>query len=237
MRTTPHVDTGPAAAAKPAAARHPRSTPDRVADAISKGILLRRFSVGQRLVEADLMRELGVSRSTVREALRVLAASGVVELTPHRGAVIRSLTREDAGHLLDVLEVLSGLAARLAAAHIDHGDNAQRFAAAARQLVAVDTPEARGRVLDARANYYRVMFEIAGNHELDRVLPQSRAHLFRAQFHDALTGADLRAMVAEYRGITDAILAGDPALAEKRMRRHLQKSGERTLPRMARPAP
>lgn len=235
MKTNPSPAEARAAPRPGAAAeRHPRSTPDRVADAISKGILMRRFAVGQRLVEADLTRELQVSRSTVREALRILAASGVVALTPHRGAVIRSLTRDDAADLLGVLEVLSGLAARLAAARIGMGDNARRFAAAAHQLVTADTPEALDRVLDARANYYKVMFDIAGNQELDRVLPQSRAHLFRAQFYHALTAADLRAMVAEYRGITEAILAGDAALAEKRMRRHLQKSGERTLPRMAR---
>ena len=60
-------------------------------------------------------------------------------------------------------------------------------------------------------------------------------HLFRTQFYDYLTRADLRAMVAEYRGITDAILAGDAPLAEKRMRRHIVKTGERTLPRLGPP--
>lgn len=212
---------------------HPRSTPDRVADAISKGILMRRFTVGQRLIEADLTRDLGVSRSTVREALRILASSGVVDLTPHRGAVIRSLSREDAASLLGVLEVLSGLAARLAAANIGIGQNARRFEAAAQKLIHADGPEALDRVLDERANYYKVMFEIADSSELDRVLPQARAHLFRAQFYHSLTTADLRSMVAEYRAITEAILEGDQDKAEKRMRRHLQKSGERTLPRMA----
>ena len=216
-----------------AAPSHPRSTPDRVADAISKGILMRRFTVGQRLVEADLTRELGVSRSTVREALRVLASSGVVDLTPHRGAVIRSLTREDAASLLGVLEVLSGLAARLAATNIHLPGNAKRFEAATQKLVAARTPETLDRVLDERANYYKVMFAIADSNELNRVLPAARAHLFRAQFYHSLTTADLRAMVAEYRGISEAILEGDQAKAEARMRRHIQKSGERTLPRMA----
>ncbi|MDP9900931.1 GntR family transcriptional regulator [Variovorax ginsengisoli] len=228
--TSPRRATG--TAPSPERKVHPRSTPDRVADAISKGILMRRYTVGQRLIEADLTRDLGVSRSTVREALRILASSGVVDLTPHRGAVIRSLTREDASSLLGVLEVLSGLAARLAAAHIGIGDNAHRFEAAARALINAKTPDALDRVLDERANYYKVMFEIAASSELERVLPQARAHLFRAQFYHSLTTTDLRAMVAEYRGITEAILDGDQEKAEKRMRRHLQKSGERTLPRM-----
>ena len=222
----------PARAAVDDAKEHPRSTPDRVADAISKGILLRRYTVGQRLIEADLTRDLGVSRSTVREALRILASSGVVELMPHRGAVIRALTREDAESLLGVLEVLSGLAARLAAANIHLDGNARRFEAAAKKLIGANTPGALDRVLDERANYYKVMFEIADSTELDRVLPQARAHLFRAQFYHSLTSSDLKAMVAEYRAITAAILEGDQAKAEKRMRLHLQKTGERTLPRM-----
>lgn len=231
-KKAPALKTASRAAAQTASA-HPRSTPDRVADAIGKGILMRRFTVGQRLIEADLTRDLGVSRSTVREALRILASSGVVDLTPHRGAVIRSLTRADAASLLEVLEVLTGLAARLAAANIHVGDNAKRFKAAAQKLIEAKTPEALDRVLDERANYYRVMFEIADSAELNRVLPQTRAHLFRAQFYQYLTTADLRAMVAEYRAITEAILEGDQAKAESRTRRHLQKSGERSLPRMA----
>ncbi|VTU39935.1 DNA-binding transcriptional regulator GlcC [Variovorax sp. PBL-E5] len=212
---------------------HPPSTPDRVADAIGRAILTRRFTVGQRLIEADLTRDLGVSRSTVREAFRILASSGVVELTPHRGAVIRSLTRSDAEGLLGVLEVLTGLSARLAAANIGIGTNAKRFEAAARKLIEAETPAQLERILDERANYYRVMFDIADNAELSRVMPHTRAHLFRAQFHGVMTTADLRAMVAEYRGITAAILEGDPAKAEARARRHIRKTGERTLPRMS----
>ncbi|MEB0055922.1 GntR family transcriptional regulator [Variovorax sp. LG9.2] len=238
MKNTPTARVTRAGAGKavkapaPIAAQHPRSTPDRVADAISKGILMRRFTVGQRLVEADLTRDLGVSRSTVREALRILASSGVVDLTPHRGAVIRSLDHEDAASLLGVLEVLTGLAARLAAANIQIGNNAKRFEAAAQKLIKANTPEALDRVLDERANYYKVMFDIANSGELNRVLPQARAHLFRAQFYQSLTTADLRSMVAEYRAITEAILEGDQAKAEARTRKHLQKTGERTLPRM-----
>lgn len=61
---------------------------------------------GQRLVEADLMQELGVGRMPVREALRILAGDGVVELLPHRGARLR---RFDALRLAEMLQALTGL--------------------------------------------------------------------------------------------------------------------------------
>jgi len=206
-------DTIPRGTRAGAPARHeatPGNSPERIANLISKGILQRRYAVGQRLVEADLTRALGVGRSTVREALRILGASGVVELTPHKGAVIRALTREDAERLLVVIEVLSGLAARLAAEHIGRADHRRRFAAAAQRLIE----------------------EIADNPELDRAMPQARVHLFRTQFYDSMTDADLRQMVREYRAITDAILSGDATRAEDRMRRHIRRTGERTLPRL-----
>jgi len=64
-----------------------------VVDAIVSGIRLGRFVPGQKLVEADLTESIGVSRGPVREALKRLAAEGIVSLTRHRGAYIRVLTR------------------------------------------------------------------------------------------------------------------------------------------------
>ena len=209
------------------------STPDRVADAISKGILMRRFTAGQRLVEADLVRSLQVSRGTVREALRLLSARGVVELTPHRGAVIRVLTQADSKELLEVMEVLSGLSARLAARNISSAGNRAKFQPVAEKIGAPHTTETLASVLDERLDFYKAMFAIADNSELDRVLPLARAHLFRTQFHQFLTPADMRAMVREYRGTAEAILAGDENKAEARMRKHIRMTGERMIPRLA----
>ena len=217
------------AAVRQAPSRGP-SSPERVAAAVTKGVLRRNYVIGQRLVEADLTAQLGVSRSTVREALKILASSGVVEIVPHRGAVIRGLTLEDAQSLLAVLEVLTGLAARSAAEKIGQGHNRQLFIAAAKPLIDPRPTNELDRILDERARFYQAMMEIADNHELSRVMPMPRAHLFRAQFYGVLTRADLRAMVAGYRNISTAILAGDGAKAELHARRHIRKTGERTLP-------
>jgi DNA-binding GntR family transcriptional regulator len=203
-----------------------------VAAGITKGVLRREYMIGQRLVEADLTDKLGVSRSTVREALKILASSGVVEIVPHRGAVIRGLSLTDAESLLAVLEVLTGLAARTAADKIDIGNNRQLFTQAARPLVEPRETHELDRILDERARYYQTMLQIADNAELNRAMPLPRAHLFRTQFYSVLTKADLRAMVAEYRNITEAVLAGDGAKAELHAWRHIRKTGERTLPHL-----
>ena len=206
------------------------SEPERVADSITKGLLRREYSVGGRLVESDLTAKLGVSRSTVREALKMLASRGVVDIIPYRGAVIRGLTLTEADNLLAVLEVLTGLAARLAAERINQGNNRQHFAAAAKPLIEPDESNELDRILDERARFYQAMFDVADCEDLNRAMPHWRAHLFRNQFYGFLTKGDLRAMVTEYCHISEAILAGDPMKAELHTRRHLQKTRERVLP-------
>lgn len=202
----------------------------KIADAITKRILRREYQVGQRVIEAELVREFAVSRSTVREALKMLASSGVVELNHNRGALVQALSARDAQDLLQVLEMLSGLAARLAAQNIGRENNRQRFEAVARPLTDAEGVDELDRVLDQRANYYQVMFDIADNKELSRAMPLPRVHLFRTQFYSLLTRNDVKAMIAEYRAVNEAILAGDGAKAEVRMRRHIQSTAERTLP-------
>ena len=206
------------------------SSPERVADSITKGLLRREYGIGQRLVEADLTQRMGVSRSTVREALKILASQGVVDIVPNKGATIRGLTLADAENLLAVLEVLTGLAARLAAEKIGEKDNRKRFQAAAKPLIEPGETTQLDLILDQRAGFYQAMFDVAQNEELDRAMPTWRAHLFRNQFYAFVSRGDLKAMVSEYRAITEAVLAGDPARAEQQTRRHLQKSRERLMP-------
>ena len=90
------------------------SSPEQVAETLLDGIKGGRFVPGQRLIEADLTAELGVSRGPVREALKHLAAEGLIHLIPHRGAYIRKLTRRQAIDILVIQETLTALAARLA---------------------------------------------------------------------------------------------------------------------------
>ena len=205
------------------------SSPDKVVDAISKGILARRFGVGHRLVEADLANSLNVSRGTVREALKKLAAQGVVRLSPHRGASIRPLSRREAEHLVVVREVLCGLAARLAAQNIGLNKARERFKAVADLLTNSHSESGSEQFLANRANYYGVILALADNAELNRLMPVSQIHLFRSQFQSYLRPKDIRDMQKEYIAVSEAILEGNAAVAEARMRKHMLKTLDRMV--------
>ncbi len=208
-------------------ASRPLSSPDKVVEAISTAILLRRFGPGHRLVEADLAANYNVSRGTVREALKKLAAQGVVLLSPHRGASIRPLSHREAQQLVQVLGVLCGLAARLAAANIDKGSARERMMGVADQLTRVHLDGGADQFMTDRATYYGEMLAIADNPELNRVMPLPQISLLRSQYHGFLAAKDIREMRKEYGNIAEAIVKGDATLAETRMRNHFNKTMDR----------
>src|ERR1700722_14934445 len=130
------------------------SSPDRVVEAITDGIRAGRFVPGQRLLEADLTHDLRVSRGPVREALTRLSAEGIVTLTLHRGAYIRALQREEAKKILLVLEVLTGLAANLAASRINEEGNKHRMKEAYDHLEQIHSTGGIVSYLDERRHFY-----------------------------------------------------------------------------------
>lgn len=218
-------------AAAPRQSRAP-SSPDMVVGAINDGIMRQRYSIGQRLVESDLTRDLKVSRGTVREALKKLSAEGVVQLSPHRGAFIRALSRSDAEALLLVLEVLCCLAARLAATSIAKNNHRKRFNTAMQSILAYQHSVEFSGFMEGRARFYQTMISIGGNAELERIMPLTHIHLFRTQFHGLWSKKHLREVFREYQEIANAILDGNAKLAESRMGKHIRNTGERmaTLP-------
>jgi DNA-binding GntR family transcriptional regulator len=193
---------------------------DIVTDAVSQGIRAGHFVPGQHLLEPDLTRRLGISRGSLREALKHLAAAGLVTLTRFRGAYISTLDRKSVLDLLDTLEPLARLAARLAAEHCEAPDARARMQAAAAGIDAAGRGQNRGHYLHQRRHFYDAMVEIGGNAELGRVIPLSRTDLFRAQVEAIQSDAQRRRHMQGYARIARAILDRDPAAADRAVKRH-----------------
>ena len=100
----PEASRGRPEAARGRLGREHASLGQRVADELRRAILARRHKPGERLVEESLSAELGVSRIPIREALRVLAAEGLVEMQPRRGASVANFSIDS------LMNSLSGMA-------------------------------------------------------------------------------------------------------------------------------
>jgi len=210
------------------AATESRSTAvETVIDAITVGVREGRYAPGQRLVEADLTAELGVSRGPLREALGRLAAEGVLVLEPYRGATVRRLSRADVEDLFQVREVLEGEGARLAAARVDEGDHRSRMETAVGRA---DDFRRRGDIVSYMGEntiFHELVVDMSGSALLARLVPQLQVHTFRLLLRNLLMEkAAMEQSIAEHHEVATAILAGDARGAERAMRRHVRRSGE-----------
>jgi DNA-binding GntR family transcriptional regulator len=186
-----------------------------------------RLSPGQRLVEADLCLRFGVGRNAVREALQRLASEGVVELNRHRGATIREVPPDQALRILDLTELLVGLAARAAAQGVGAPGAAAQVRQALDRLTAAEHQDDDRPFVKARASFYAALLRIGGNQELQRIFPTVQVHVLRAQYH--LTRLHRR-LADDYQTIGEAVLRSDAAAAEaagrshvRRIRQHLER--------------
>ena len=198
------------------------SSPQRVVNAVISGIQKGRFVPGQRLIEVDLTRELKISRGPVREAFKRLAGEGVLVLNRHRGAYIRAQTREEVDDTLCVMEVLGGLAAKLAAQSIHKDNNRQRLKETYERMMSQGKQGETFAFLGERRRFYDMLYDIGGNQELQRMIPRMQISLLRLQFQAYVTPEHHENQLKEVKAIAEAVLSGDEKRAERACREHLQ---------------
>ena len=191
---------------------------------IVQGLYAGNYVPGQRLVETDLTERWGVSRGTVREAFNRLSAEGIIVLSRHRGARIRTLDRSEMQDILAVMEVVIGMAARLAAKHIDVGSNRDVFLESFDALQAFRNKPESFELLQARSRFFRTLALIGGNRELQSLLRKMHVHVLRVQLR-AMHEGFVTEHFDDYTAIANAVLAGESRRAELVTRRHIRATG------------
>jgi DNA-binding GntR family transcriptional regulator len=222
---------GVAARQRPGARVH-GATVAHVVERLRDDILGRRFVPGQRVVEKELTDRFGVSRGPVREAFRRLAAEGLIELEPNRGALVRRLSLREMQDLFQIRSELEALAARLAAQASDLARR-ERFSAEIASIFN-DARRHSSIYMEENQRFHASVMRLAGNLQLSELGRQLRLPLIMAQVGDALTADVLAQSVAEHRAIARAILDRDPHAADSAMRAHLSRAAAFAVDRFGR---
>ncbi|WP_299542117.1 GntR family transcriptional regulator [uncultured Streptomyces sp.] len=179
---------------------------DLVYETLRRRIVEVELQPGERLVERDLAAELEVSRIPLREALRLLAAEGLVVLVPHRGALVAPFGPADVRDLFDVRESLESLAARLTAERHDEAGLARLRARLERAREATAVAD-RAAIAEANAGFHADIVALADNPLLAGIMGplEARTHwLFRLT-----AGRDPGRQCAEHEEMFAAIAAKD----------------------------
>jgi len=197
-----------------------------VVDSIRDRILSGAYEPGERLVEAHLSTELGVSRMPVREALRVLAAEGIVAIEPRRGATVATYSAEQIRELVEVRATLEALNAKLAAKRHDP-DHIRKL----EQILATGSKNSEKTEL-AKLNqdnntFHEALADGAANttlREMVRSLRERTAVIFAPHSRKRA-----KQNWEEHAAILRAVVAGDAELASLLAARHVYSAAEPVL--------
>jgi DNA-binding GntR family transcriptional regulator len=200
----------------------------RVYDYLRTEILEGRLEPGAELGEVALAEQLGVSRGPLREAIGRLAAEGLVTVSPRRGAVVRSLSKEEFLELYQVREALERMAVQLAVPRLTD----ERVEELASLNQAMETHAAQNEVesfFEANLAFHARLLEASGNRKLEELYQQLLGQLGRYRLRSLTLRGNLKRSVSEHKAILRAARRGDAERAAHLMAEHIRVPQRRAM--------
>ena len=183
-------------------------------DAISEG----RIACGERVREEEIARNLGVSRTPVREALQRLHERGLLVFGASRGLVVAELSQQQVVELYSMREILEGSAARFAARHATAPETAMLYRIQQELNAAAHDP---ALVVALNRRFHRAIYEAAHNRYLMQTLDNLHDSFALLHSNTSRLTRRRRESDQEHRNVIAAIEKHDPDLAEKAAREHI----------------
>ena len=198
-----------------------QNLPEAIFQKLRSLLVEGKIAPGSKLNERELAESLHVSRTPIREAIRRLAAEGLVELITNRGAIALQLSLEDVVHTFDVIAQLEGFSGELAANNISD--------TALSELEALQYEMMASYARRDLSSYYKLNLRIhhlinqaANNPILSRLFSQVNARIEALRFRSNQDGVKWEKAVEEHQEMLDALKTHDSARMRKIMIQHVQ---------------
>lgn len=219
----------PIASPDNAAETRPDLLSQQIADHLRTLIATDEMVAGQRLRERALAAQLQVSRTPLREALKILAGDGLVTLLPNRGAIVTAPTPQEIQEKLDVLALIEGHAGRLAAAHASEAELAEIRALHHDMMAAYERRDRRG-YFGLNQRIHAGIVAASANRTLAEMHARLNRQLIRYRFQGSVDADTWAAAVAEHGHVVELLAARRGAELDAAMRQHVSSTWQRIRP-------
>ena len=201
----------------------PRALYQEVAERLRQHIFSRQLEPGSWIDELKLCAEFGISRTPMREALKVLAVEGLVTMKVRRGAYVTEMSRDDVAQVYHLLALLESDAAGVVATS---ASDAQRAELAALHERLEKQVRLRGAFFATNEQFHMKLLEIAGNRWRTQIVTDLRKVMKLNRHQSLLKSGRLVDSLAEHRALMAAIAARKPARAAMLMKAHFNSGLE-----------
>ena len=202
-----------------------KSLRGQVFDKIRSDILKGRYQKGDELVECTIGKEMGVSRTPVREAIRQLELEGLVQLIPNKGAFVTGISASDVRDIYLIRSRLEGLAARMAAEHI----SSEQLAEMEETIVLSDyhvKKEHFEQVCEMDGKFHKLLYAASGSRILEHTLTDFHQYVQRVRMASITNRIRMHKSNSEHEKILEAIRNKDGDQAEKVAAEHISNTVE-----------
>jgi DNA-binding GntR family transcriptional regulator len=196
----------------------PQEVAKRIRELIRKGILKK----GDRILEKPLCESMGVSRTPLREGLRLLSSEGLIELIPNRGARVIEPSMRDIREMFFVMSILEGTCARECAKNIDE-KGMEKLENLYGNLEKYFRERDHEKYMAVNHSYHTLVQELAGNRILSEVINGLRQRILLYRYRQIYQPNRLDASMQEHRNLHAGFRKKDPDEAERLMKEHLMK--------------
>ena len=204
---------------------------DQVVRKLRAMLVEGRIAAGAKLNERELSERLQVSRTPLREAIKQLAAEGLVALRPHRGAVAVQLDEAEVYHTFELMAALEGLSGELAAQRIDDAE-LQAIRALHFEMLAAFTRRDLSAYYRLNAQIHAAINAAAKNPALTRTYAQTNARLQALRFRSNQDERKWKRAVKEHSQMIDALAARDAVAMRELLVIHLNNKRDVVLEMM-----
>ena len=182
---------------------------------LRKAIIQGELQPGERLMEVTLANKLGVSRTPVREAIRMLELEGLVVMIPRKGAEVAKITVRDLKDALEVRMAIDSLSVKLACERLDE---IKQACVAFREAVKSGNVQA---IVEGDERFHNTIYRASKNQKLITIAMNLREQVYRYRFEYVKDFSYHENLIREHDQITEAILKGDVETAQKIMKEHI----------------
>ena len=193
---------------------------DVVFNTLREAILKGELQPGERLMELQLASKLGVSRTPIREAIRMLEQEGLAVTVPRKGAEVARMTLKDMEDVLEIREALDELAAQIACERIS-SEQMNRLKDAKKEFERILASGEVKEIADVDVKFHDIIYEATDNAKLVYLLNNLREQLFRYRVEYLKNPENYPALIQEHEAIVSALEARDKAKVTEAMHEHV----------------